>query len=360
MGPAPKKTASTHTTAVETGAHSFKIVGYTLNKRVGARNFIQSGTFTVGGYDWAIRFYPDGRHETNHSQYPSILVVLVSKDAEVRASCGLSLLNQITGLPEPVLPESTKTARVFSSNGRPHSTVVGISRNMLELESAGYIVDDCLTIECTVSVVKESKVIDTTGDLEIQVPPSDLTEHFGKLLREEEGADITFSVGGKTFPAHKAVLGARSPVFRAQLFGQMKEGTAKRVTLEDMQPEVFEALLHFIYTDTLPDWEDLGNDDYCEINKLLLVAADRYAMDRLKLLCANALVEYLDVETAASTLALADQHNCERLKDVCIEFMASSGEMDAVVATQGYAKLKRTCPAILVDVLERSSKYRKK
>ena len=82
-------------------------------------------------------------------------------------------------------------------------------------------------------------------------------------------------------------------------------------------------------------------------------------MDRLKLLCASNLVDHLDAENVAITLALADQHNCDRLKDVCIEFMASSDKMDVVVETEGYANLKRTCPSILIDVLEKNSRYRK-
>jgi speckle-type POZ protein len=92
----------------------------------------------------------------------------------------------------------------------------------------------------------------------------------------------------------------------------------------------------------------------------LLFAADRYVMDRLKLLCASLLVEYLHADTVAATLALADHHNFEKLKDICIEFMPSSaGEMDAIVATEGYANLKRICPSVLVDVLEKISRYRK-
>ncbi|KAK3121309.1 hypothetical protein QOZ80_8BG0650490 [Eleusine coracana subsp. coracana] len=232
-----------------------------------------------------------------------------------------------------------------------------IERSELEAKSAGYIVNNGLTIECRVTVIKESQVSDITGDLEIEVPPSDLSDHFGKLLLEEERADVTFSVGGENFPAHRTVLATRSPVLKAELYGHMKERRARRVTGEDMQPEVFKALLQFIYTDSLPDWDDLDVDGYCEILRHLLVAADRYALDRLKLLCASLLVKYLDADTVATTLALADQHNCEKLKDVCIEFMTSSGEMEAVVATHGYANLKRTCPSILVDVLEKISRY---
>jgi speckle-type POZ protein len=126
-----------------------------------------------------------------------------------------------------------------------------------------------------------------------------------------------------------------------------------------MQPAVFKALLHFIYTDSLPDLDDFEGDDKCEMHRHLLVAADRYAMDRLKIICQNILCKNLDVDNVATTLALADQHNCDKLKDVCVEFIASSDKMDDVVATQGYADLKRSCPSVLVDAFEKRSRSRK-
>jgi len=95
------------------------------------------------------------------------------------------------------------------------------------------------------------------------------------------------------------------------------------VTVEDMHPEVFSALLHFIYNDSLPDMGDLEGNDYREMMSHLLVAADRYAMDRMKLVCQSIICKSLDVVTVATTLALADQHNCDRLRAACIEFIAS-------------------------------------
>ena len=174
----------------------------------------------------------------------------------------------------------------------------------------------------------------------------------------KEEADVTFSVGGETFEAHKIVLAMRSPVFKAELFGSMRETRMPCVTIEDMQPAVFRALLHFIYTDSVPDLEDLEGVDNCEMVRHLLVAADRYAMDRLKMLCQNILGKNLDVENVATTLALADQHTCDKLKDVCVEFLASSDKMDDVVATQGYANLKRSCPSVLIDALEKRRRSR--
>ncbi|KAK1608785.1 hypothetical protein QYE76_032458 [Lolium multiflorum] len=359
MGSESRKTVSRYTTKTEKGSHSFEISGYSLAKGMGVGRFIRSSTFAVGGYHWAIRLYPDGVTEA-FKDYVTAYLELMSKDAEVRASYDLSLLNQDTGSPVTVSSESTP--RVFKSSDTSRFGPQGgysILRSELELDESCYVLDNYLTIECDVTVVKQSRVRDSPAEYQVEVPPSDLSDHFGKLLLDEDGADVTFSVGRQTFRAHKIVLAARSPVFRAELYGQMKERTAPSITIRDMQPSIFRALLHFVYTDSLPDMEDLDHDEYSEITRHLLVAADRYAMDRLKLMCQNILCQYMDADSVAATLALADQHNCDGLKDACIQFMATSDEMDAVVETQGFADLKRACPSVLVDVLEKRSKFGK-
>ncbi|CAN6281702.1 unnamed protein product [Urochloa humidicola] len=155
----------------------------------------------------------------------------------------------------------------------------------------------------------------------------------------------------------------RSPVFKAELFGPMRDREMKAITIEDMQPFVFKALLHFIYKDSLPTMDDLHLDaeeeDKEEVVKHLLVAADRYAMERMKLLCERILCKKLNVETVATTLALADKHHCNMLKDMCIQYIiSSSNRMDDVMASQGYEHLKRACPAVFVDIWEKSAKFR--
>lgn len=54
----------------------------------------------------------------------------------------------------------------------------------------------------------------------------------------------------------------------------------------------------------------------------LLAAADRYALERLKLLCEEKLCEDVAINTVATTLALAEQHHCSQLKNVCLKFVA--------------------------------------
>jgi len=55
----------------------------------------------------------------------------------------------------------------------------------------------------------------------------------------------------------------------------------------------------------------------------LLVAADRYGLHRLKLICEARLCGGIDVGTAATTLALAEQHDC-----CCSRPGASSSSLD--------------------------------
>lgn len=54
----------------------------------------------------------------------------------------------------------------------------------------------------------------------------------------------------------------------------------------------------------------------------LLAAADRYALDRLKVLCEAMLCRDVAIYTVATTLALAEQHHCFQLKSVCLKFVA--------------------------------------
>jgi speckle-type POZ protein len=115
--------------------------------------------------------------------------------------------------------------------------------------------------------------------------------------------------------------------------------------------------LRFIYTDSLPTISSQDEDDRRETICHFLAAADRYGMERLKTICRGILCRTLTAHTVAAMLALADQHHCDVLKDACMEFIFSPNRLGDVVESQGYAKLKTSCPSVLVEILERSSKF---
>lgn len=92
-------------------------------------------------------------------------------------------------------------------------------------------------VKCTVGVVNSH----TMGPkiYTIPLPPSDLGQHFGQLLASGEGTDVNLEVDGEIFAAHKLVLAARSPVFRAQLFGPMKDHDTQCIKVEEIEVPVF-------------------------------------------------------------------------------------------------------------------------
>ena len=56
-----------------------------------------------------------------------------------------------------------------------------------------------------------------------RVPECTLSTDLGALQDKGTFSDVTLSVGGQVFQAHKAVLAARSPVFSAMFEHSMEE-----------------------------------------------------------------------------------------------------------------------------------------
>jgi speckle-type POZ protein len=313
-------------------------------------DLLVSEKFSVGEHDWTLLFWPDEESVSSSCGDCSVVsLFLIGKKTKAQSlvEVELRLFDKGTGRS---LSLHKEVGRVFDLKSIRRFLQCKIKHKLLE--ESTYLQNDCLTVESIVTVITKPQA----QFPRVEVPPSDIADHFGKLLETKEGVDVTFSVGGVNFTAHKMLLATRSPVFRAELYGPMREGGNEPIVIEDIQPEVFKALIHFMYRDTLPPFDDLEADDYVEMIRHLLVAADRYAMERLKLMCQSILCESLHVQTVATTLALADQHQCDILKGACIEFVTSSNAMDAVAATQGYKSLKRTCPFIAIELLKKTSR----
>uniref|UniRef100_J3MSW1 BTB domain-containing protein n=1 Tax=Oryza brachyantha TaxID=4533 RepID=J3MSW1_ORYBR len=247
-----------------------------------------------------------------------------------------------------------------------------------------YLMDDRLRLHCTVEVFKETKTGATVSlSRFISVPPPGVVRHLEQLLESKRGADVTLQVETSEYDAHRAVLAARSPVFCAQFFGPMAGagggGGRQHVQIHDMRPPVFEAVLHFVYTDTLPfsgvdealrpsgaagshhaklmeavagfPREGLAAMERSLISEWL--AADRFDLERMRALCEHLLWRTVGATNVAATLQLADRHHCPQLRALCVEYVASPGMLPAVVATEGFSELKEACPSLLAEVLEK-------
>jgi len=72
----------------------------------------------------------------------------------------------------------------------------------------------------------------------IHVPESDIGEDLGMMLDYEELCDVTFSVGGERFRAHKLILGTRSTVFQTWFSNGLGKDDMV-IVLNDMESKVF-------------------------------------------------------------------------------------------------------------------------
>ncbi|KAI3968393.1 hypothetical protein MKW92_029309 [Papaver armeniacum] len=334
-------------------SHEYMIKGYSLTKGMGVGKFMTSQRFTVGSHDWVILFYPDGQNQDN-KEYVSVFLNLASP-GEVRATFEFKLLDR-SGKEKHGVHRNSEIAKTFSiaatkSWGYPQY----MKRS--EFESSNYLKDDCLIIHCTVGVVK-------TRDEEgkhyvIPVPPSDMIQNLKGLLESGIGSDITFHVGDEFFRAHKSILAARSPVFRAQFFGLVGNPDIETVAIKQIEPLAFKAMLLFLYSDKLPEAHELYNSESpCTLTTIvqhLLDAVDRFDLPRLKFLCEAKLCEELTANTVATTLAQAEKYQCLQLKTVCLNFAAKPENLEEVMKSDGYASLEKSYPSLLTDLLKTSA-----
>ncbi|XP_057524433.1 BTB/POZ and MATH domain-containing protein 1-like [Amaranthus tricolor] len=349
-------TSSTAKMETINGSHEFKITGYSLSKGMGSGKYIASDTFMVGGYSWAIYFYPDGKSPDDNATYVSLFIALASEGTDVRALFELKLEDQSGRGRHKVHSHFGRTLESGPYTLKYRGSMWGYKRfyRRTSLEQSDYLKDDCLLVQCIVGVVKTH----TEGPklYRIPLPPSDIGQQYGQLLESKKGTDVNFEVDGEIFAAHKLVLAARSPVFRAQLFGPMKEKSTQCIKVEDIEAPVFKALVHFIYWDKLPDMQELAGLNSKGASTImaqhLLAAADRYGLERLKLLCVATLAEDISVNNVATTLALAEQHHCSHLKSVCLKFVASRENLRAVMQTEEFEYLKLSCPSVISELLE--------
>ncbi|XP_039780641.1 BTB/POZ and MATH domain-containing protein 2-like [Panicum virgatum] len=336
----PSVSASAIVAGTASGYHVLRVQGYSLTKSALPNGkHIQSRPFRVAGRTWAIRYFPNGNRQEN-ADYISLFLVLndLAADAVV-ARFEFSFLDQVEKQQRPYIANST--AHIFLGKREA-------------LEKSGRVDDDCFTVRCNVLVARElstedAAVVPADAPPFVVVPPPDSPQHFRALLLGGKGADVRFLVGSEVFPAHRCVLAARSPVFDALLFGPMKQGAAAAtgtdscVRIDGMLPQVFQSLLHFVYTDSLPEAE--GQDDVeaaaaaTTMAQHLLEAADRYDLQRLKLICEGRLCQHIDVSTVATTLALAEEHCCQGLKQACFAFLKSPKTLEEAMATDGFQDL---------------------
>ncbi|KAG2537976.1 hypothetical protein PVAP13_9NG269200 [Panicum virgatum] len=348
-GGKPSRSSSAIVADTSSGYHILRIDGYSRTKGLPTGERLVSRPFIVGGHRWCICYYPNGQ-SSQYADCISLFVAIVGTATKaVKAQIQFRFIDEVeVGEEGPSL--TSEEVNFEGSIGWGNGDFI----KRQELETSKHLRDDSFTVRCDIVVINEFRTegtADAATPAFVTVPSSNLHQHLGDLLLTEKGADVVFDVGGVTFAAHRCVLATRSPVFSAELFGTMKESDAAGVVrVDEMEARVFKALLYFVYTDLFPEPRK-GEEEEDVVCQHLLVAADRYNLERLKLMCEDRLCKYVDVGTVATILTLAEQHYCPGLKKACFEFLSSGANLRAVAAGEGFKHLSRSCPSIMEELV---------
>ncbi len=135
-----------------------------------------------------------------------------------------------------------------------------------------------------------------------------ISDHPGDLQKLKELFVTTY--------LSDVIFNVKSPVFKAMFHhSSNKEVLSGQVKVEDIEPDVFQEILLFIYT---------GKTQFTAMNQMapgILAPADKYLLEDLKTRCETHLIRQMSAENCLELLSLTTYHPAEHLKKYPIEYL---------------------------------------
>lgn len=155
--------------------------------------------------------------------------------------------------------------------------------------------------------VNNSRPTDGSMHFNVTKHPKEVLEIMNILRHTKKLCDITLTVGEDKFLAHKIVLSAASPYFKAMFTGGMKEEKMTVIPLHGILPCTMYNLIEFAYTAEI----QVNERNVC----LLLPAANMFQMTHVIEACCVFLEHQLDPSNCIGITDFASEHGCHELQN---------------------------------------------
>ena len=143
--------------------------------------------------------------------------------------------------------------------------------------------------------------------------PHDAFERLAEFRHQGLLCDILLCVENKEIRAHRVILAAVSPYFRAMLLGKLTESSQNRVVLNDFDAATIESIVQYAYT---------GEVEINEFNvQSILYASALLQIDKVKEVCCGFLLKVLDVCNCLGIRSLAETLSCHELFEIAQQFV---------------------------------------
>ncbi|XP_061729369.1 kelch-like protein diablo isoform X3 [Cydia pomonella] len=142
--------------------------------------------------------------------------------------------------------------------------------------------------------------------------PRAVLGELSALRRHRELCDVVLNVANRKLFAHRVILSACSPYFRAMFTGELAESRATEVTIRDVDEQAMEQLVEFCYTAHIVVEESNV--------QALLPAACLLQLQEIQDVCCEFLKRQLDCSNCLGIRAFADTHSCRELLRIADKF----------------------------------------
>ena len=301
---------------------------------------LRSDRFTVGGTSFYAVLYP----KENYQYMPSPFIGLFLRQFD-----DFGIHNEIIFSMSIQKPDGTPWARHESKlpykQGWKHFAV----KRSIEEKASLIMPEDILTIVVDIELLLDNE--NASSKFRKFDLPS-IADDIGQCFNQEDNSDVSILCGDRKFHCHKFILRLRSNVFAAMFAHETTENKNKEVSIKDIDPDILEHLLKFVYTDSVDE------EEIKPMAVELFEAADKYNLPKLKKFSEDAILESLDASNAARILLLGYLHESADLQRFSADKIAK--EMDEVEKTRDWEMIEKHHPKAMKMVIEAFKKMTRK
>ncbi|EDO44170.1 predicted protein [Nematostella vectensis] len=206
----------------------------------------------------------------------------------------------------------------------------------------------------------------------VSYPRCTLRDDFGRLLGSQQFCDMVFVVGedDKIFPAHTALVAARSPWLRRHLLhlketiqGSGEEEGQIEIRLHDAHPRAFEITLHYMYTDSIYSLvkgmmnflmkfllSDVNGSEAISLMMDVYGLAVKLEIGSFEHLCVQYIEASITQDNVLVALERAARLQLESLKEFCLRFIVREANYSSIIMSKEFESVPRD---LMVDIIRR-------
>merc|ERR1712096_369589 len=273
---------------------------------------------------WKLECFPNGKQKIGEDTAGAVSVFLYPANGSAinrQFSFAIGFVNE-----ECSRVMKGKGDHCFRDNQNGWGWLKLVTHQTLRFANDKLLPNDCLNILCVmkfrgseVTTSGTSRPTSTVvragqepGEVEDVVEENE-NQGLLDLLNTGDLADVDVVCSGRVFACHKAILGAKSPFFKAAFVHNMKEKATGKINIDGIDSD-----------------------------------ADQDDLKHLKKKCEELLCKSLNISNCLEYLILADLHSTDILKPLVIKFVVENSR--EVVTQENWKEKLMTFPEVFAEV----------